>query len=107
MGKVIPLYGKVEGVRGYESDDYDAAGNSALISFDVVYTETESNKLKIISAGHAVSFPVAACLAGYISGDYCENFTPSGYPSGVSKSGACTAEADCRIRLVKKLKWSK
>ena len=100
-GKVIPLWGAVAAFRGYKANTYDAAANPALMSFDVVYNYGGSNILKILSGGKSVSFPVAACLAGYVAGSYC---TLGSY----SKCKECgESSADCRVRLVKKLKWSR
>ena len=106
-GKVIPLYSQspITTVRGYNGTDtpHDAAGNAALMSFDVVYTDNDTNRLKVITNGHSLPFPEAACLAGYVSGSYCTTFDST----LTSHDSVCTFDADCRIRLIKKLKWSK
>lgn len=103
-GKVIPEWGAITGFRGYAANEYDGAANATLMSFDVVYNNGNSNKLAILNGGRSVSFPVAACLAGYISGGYC-NVGNNG--SKIGKSSTCDASADCRVRLVKKMKWSR
>lgn len=108
-GIVIPEWGQVTGVRGYNGPEFDAGGNPGLINFDVVYTDANSNKLLILTpdddhpndAGRGVSFAQAACLAGYIDGSYC-NIGTSG--AKINRSARCTDFADCRVRLVKKLK---
>lgn len=103
-GKVIPEWGEASGLRGYNGGSYDAGGNASLMSFDVVYTSGNDNKLLILDNGRNVSFAQAACLAGYVSGSYCNIGTDG---ATVDKSNTCTGTTDCRIRLVKKLKWSK
>jgi len=101
-GLLIPEWGEVSGVRGYDGREYDAGANSELMSFDVVYTDGNSNKLLILEGGRSVSFARAACLSGYVSGTYCNIDDTT-----VEKSEICTDTADCRIRLVKKLKGRK
>jgi len=102
-GKVIPLFGQVNGIRGYETaaPTLDAGGNNSLLAFDVVYTaSTTSNNLSILNGGHGVSFRQAACLSGYLNqaDTYCTT------PVAVTKSATCTTAADCKMRVVKKLK---
>lgn len=108
-GMVIPEWGQVTGVRGYNGLEFDAGGNPSLMTFDVVYTDADSNKLLILTPddthpndqGRGVSFARAACLAGYVSGTYC-NVGDGG--AAITRSARCTDFADCRVRLVKKLK---
>jgi hypothetical protein len=103
-GKVIPEWGQVTGLRGYNGGAHDAGGNATLMSFDVVYTDGNSNKLLIVPNGRGVSFAQAACMAGYVSGTYCNIGEDN---AAISVASQCTNTADCRVRLVKKLKWSK
>ena len=105
-GKVIPAYGSVVGIRGYESSPVDAAGNSSLMSFDVVYTDDESNVLTVLNdASRHTDFRTAACTAGYIHEDtpYC-SASGTGY-SAITKHDTCdNIWAQCQVRLVQKLK---
>ncbi len=115
-GKVLPWYGKVEGIRGYEfaPADKDAGGNPSLAAFDVVYTPENSNLLTVASVTEganivplrSVSFWKAACYSGYYKNSAntrCKD------DFGVENLAAsCTFDyADCKIRLVKKLKRTK
>lgn len=115
-GKVIPAYGAVSGIRGYEftPSALDAAGNSSLMAFDVVYkdtTATEQNYLTVLDTARAVSFVEAACKSGYVheSTRYCQNGArdAAGTVQAITKDGTCDSAADCKIRLVKKLKRNK
>lgn len=103
-GKVIPDYGSVSGIRGYNPAAPDASGNAALISFDAIYHNASDNNISILTDGRSVPFPVAACKTGYISENtsYCQNAISAG--SGVTKDATCNGDAaDCNIRLVKKM----
>lgn len=103
-GKVVPGYGQVNGLRGYEFSPaaLDGGGNASLMAFDVVYTEADKNSLTVLPGARSISFVEAACKAGYIadSTTYC---TGAG---GITKDATiCNQDyADCKIRLVKKLK---
>ena len=108
-GKVIPDYGAVEGIRGYEFlpvAGLDAAGNSSLMAFDVVYTEATSNVLTVLNDNtRHTDFRTAACTSGYIhqSTPYCAAGT--GYNAVTKDATKCEEPwADCKIRLVQKLK---
>ncbi len=114
-GKVIPVYGTVSGIRGYDyvPASMDAGGNKSLMAFDVRYTKADSNYSWILSDSyHAVAFPHAACASGYLTAgtSYCSNFkyncdsSGNTCTTGVSKDASCTDAADCKIQLVKKLK---
>lgn len=102
-GKVIPAYGEVAGIRSYESLDMDAAGNSSLMAFDVVYTPQNSNILTVLNdATRHTDFRTAACTSGYInqSAPYC-----STAPAVVRDVTVCDEIwAKCEPRLVLKLK---
>ncbi len=103
-GKVLPLYGEVAGIRGYEFSPAgnDAGGNPSLAAFDVVYTAADSNILQVLDGYRSVSFWKAACASGYYKGTACSNFGVASIPA------LCTNDyADCKIRLVKKLKRTK
>ena len=101
-GKVVPAYGEVSGIRSYETLTKDAAGNSSLMSFDVVYTEADSNVLTVLNdATRHTDFRTAACTSGYISDDasYC-----SSAPAITKDVTKCDEIwAMCNIRLVQKL----
>lgn len=121
-GKVVPVYGSVSGIRGYEyiPADMDGGANNELMSFDVIYSpeddETdppENHYLVIGDDFRSVPFPKAACASGYLSSatPYCTQFkyncdaSGSNCTQGVTKAATCTNDyADCKIRLVKKLK---
>lgn len=121
-GKVVPVYGEVEGLRGYDyvPKEMDGGGNNELMAFDVVYnpepttTNPIVNHLVVIGDDYrSVSFPLAACASGYIASStpYCTGFkydcNASGQncQEGVTKAAVCTNDyADCKVRLVKKLK---
>lgn len=115
-GKVIPAYGTVSGMRGYDFTPaaQDAAGNTSLLTFDVIYVDTtDLNHVTVLEDARHVSFPKAACTSGYINinTNYCNSFKD--YDSSSSNwtkdleyaTNPCNnAVADCKIRLVKKLK---
>lgn len=111
-GKVLPDYGQVSGLRGYEYTPagMDAAGNTSLMAFDVVQTATNSNRLEIVSDLRSRSFVEAACKSGYISDDtqYCTSAqyiaADGSTASGFTKDANCTDTNPCEIRLVKKLR---
>ena len=109
-GRVIPGYGEVEYKRGYDFSpaEQDAAGNASLMSFDVIYTGKDD--VKILASPHAVSFVEAACKSGYVPDDtkYCKNFDAipdNGSHDNPEKSLDCEDSwADCKLRLVKKMR---
>lgn len=101
-GKVVPVYGTVSNIRGYEylPANMDGGGNKTLMAFDVVYSPSDSNYQRVVSDDlRAVSFPEAACASGYINENagYCKQ-------ASQMKVAACDDSVDCKIRLVKKLK---
>lgn len=132
-GKVIPMYTRINAdMREYTQNGdgicnaggtsgCEAGGNNALMAFDVVYTDPQTNLLKVINEGRSVSFPEAACMAGYISDGtaYCDGFkynslTGEERANGVGLAPECDpddsayiAGGDCYIRLVEKMKWTK
>ena len=122
-GKVIPVYGTVDpGIRGYEylPADMDGGGNIDLAAFDVIYSPRdndsatlENHTLVLGDDYRSVPFPLAACASGYVNDatPYCTGFkyynnaTTPALITGVSKAAMCTNDyADCKVRLVKKLK---
>lgn len=124
-GRVIPAYGSVSGIRGYEyiPADMDGGGNNTLAAFDVIFSPEDVgtstvNHYKVVEDGtdtlRSLPFPQAACASGYISDatDYCKDFKYNCNPStgacsntGVTKTATCGNDyADCKIRLVKKLR---
>ena len=106
-GKVIPAYGSVEGIRGYETSPLDAAGNASLMSFDVVYTEEDSNVLTVLNDNtRHTDFRTAACTAGYVHQDtqYC-SASGASYSAITKDAIKCNnLWAQCQVRLVQKLK---
>ncbi len=122
-GRVIPVYGTVDpGIRGYEylPVDMDGGGNVDLAAFDVIYSPEDDgvappeNHYVVVSDDYrSVPFPLAACASGYVhaGAEYCtafkyyNNATPPAEITGVGKAAICNNDyADCKIRLVKKLK---
>lgn len=115
-GKVVPVYGSVSGIRGYEyiPADMDGGANRDLMVFDVIYSPEDANHYLVVGDDYrSVPFPKAACASGFISADsgYCKKFkyncnaSGSSCTEGVTEAAACTNDyADCKPRLVKKLR---
>ncbi len=120
-GKVVPVYGSVSGIRGYEyiPADMDGGANRDIMVFDVIYNPQEdgvspkNHYLVIDDAHRSVPFPIAACASGFIpdTSGFCQKFkyncnaNGTSCTEGVTKAAVCTNDyADCKPRLVKKLR---
>lgn len=113
-GKVVPDYGPVTGIRGYEFEStyhsvnneiMDAAGNPALMAFDVVLNKPDSNLPEVLR--RSLSFSEAACLSRYIYPGlrYCSRLNVTGAPISLAPITECgDSQNPCEIRLVKKLR---
>lgn len=99
-GKVVPGYGEVLGIRGYEFNEFDAGGNPSLIAFDIVKV-ADNDSLEVLA--RSLSFREAACRSGYLheGANICRN---NGIDDVITVDNTNCVSERCDIRLVKKLR---